>query len=105
MGYPDMAQGVQLPTGPLLWALLPLVALTIALVVYALVDLARAPTAPYLPRWAWVPIILLVNPWGPVVYLILARSQRATRGSGPPVAQWHPVAPPSPDGTGPAPIP
>jgi ABC-2 type transport system ATP-binding protein len=72
--------------GRLLPALLPLLLLILALVIYCLVDLVRTPHAPYLPKWAWVPVILLVTPWGAVLYLVLARTQRAATGAPAPAA-------------------
>jgi hypothetical protein len=53
-----------LPTanGALLAALAPVLVLLLGLVGYGLVDLVRRPAAPYLPKLAWVPIILLVVP-------------------------------------------
>ena len=33
-------------------------------VVFCLVHLARAAQVRYLPKWAWVPIICLMIPWG-----------------------------------------
>src|SRR5690349_6973298 len=85
----------QLPSGSVLAALAPILALVLGLVVYSLVDLGRRPSAPYLPKLAWVPIILLVMPWGAVVYLILGRAQRETTSA--PVPDPGPAAPaPSP---------
>src|SRR5438034_2167592 len=72
--------------GRLLPALLPLLVLVLALVIYCLVDLVRTPHAPYLPKWASVPVILLVTPWGAVLYLVLARTQRAATGAPAPAA-------------------
>ena len=89
--------------GRLLPALLPLALLTLALVGYCLVDLVRRPRAPYLPKWAWVPLILVVTPWGAVVYLVLSRTQRATT---PAPAPGRPApAAPSSAPTSPAPAP
>ncbi len=67
---------VKLPDGTAALALLPLLALTVALVGYALVRLVRAGPPPYLPAWAWAALILLVMPWGAVAYLLLARSPK-----------------------------
>jgi ABC-2 type transport system ATP-binding protein len=79
-----------------LTALLPVLLLLLAVVGYALVDLVRRPAAPYLPKWAWVPVILLVMPWGAVVYLVLARTRQTTVETAP--ARARPVeaaAPPT----------
>jgi ABC-2 type transport system ATP-binding protein len=85
--------------GQLLAALVPVAALVLAVVGYGLVDLARRPRAPYLPKWLWVLVMLLVMPWGAVVYLVLARSMRAAVTAAAPVAVVRPV-PAAPVATG-----
>jgi ABC-2 type transport system ATP-binding protein len=65
--------GVNLPSGSTALALLPLAVLVLGLLVYALVQLARAPTAPYLPKWVWVLLIALCVPWGALAYLLVRR--------------------------------
>jgi hypothetical protein len=57
-------------------ALAPLLVLAAALVVYALVDLARAPAVRYLPKWAWAIICVISLPLGPLAYLLLGRAPR-----------------------------
>jgi ABC-type multidrug transport system fused ATPase/permease subunit len=52
-------------------ALLPFAVLAVGLVVYALVQLGRAPTAPYLPKRAWALLIVLCIPWAALAYLQL----------------------------------
>jgi ABC-2 type transport system ATP-binding protein len=66
--------GVNMPSGSTLLALLPLALLMLGLVIYTLIQLARAPHAPYLPKWLWAALIVLVTPWGAIAYLLLARS-------------------------------
>jgi hypothetical protein len=63
--------GVNLPNGPTALALLPFAVLAVGLVVYALVRLGRAPSAPYLPKWAWGLLIVLCIPWAALAYLLL----------------------------------
>jgi hypothetical protein len=53
-------------------ALVPVVVLFVAFEAYCLVDLARSQTRG-LPKWAWALLILLVNPIGGIVYLIVGR--------------------------------
>ena len=85
--------------GPLLAALAPVAALVLAVVGYGLVDLARRPRAPYLPKWLWVLVMLLVMPWGAVVYLVLARTMHEPADTS--VAIRPPAAPaPGPAPTG-----
>jgi hypothetical protein len=57
-------------------ALAPLLLLAVALMAYALVDLARAPNVRYLPKWAWAIICVLSIPFGPLAYLMLGRAPR-----------------------------
>jgi hypothetical protein len=57
-------------------ALAPLLLLALALVVYALVDLVRAPAVRYLPKWAWALICVASLPLGPLAYLMLGRAPR-----------------------------
>jgi len=68
---------VDLPSGRTLVALLPVIVLILSLISYCLVRLWRSGPAPYLPRWAWTVLILLVTPWGAIVYLVLARDAEA----------------------------
>ncbi len=57
-------------------ALAPLIVLAVALALYALVDLVRAPAVRYLPKWAWALICVLSLPLGPLAYLTLGRAPR-----------------------------
>ena len=57
-------------------ALLPLVVIGVAFVAYCLVDIARAPSVRYLPKWVWVAICVLSIPLGGIVYLLLGREPR-----------------------------
>jgi hypothetical protein len=56
-------------------ALLPIVLLALAFVVYCLVDIARHPVK-HLPKWAWVLITLVSVPAGGIVYLLVGRDPR-----------------------------
>jgi ABC-2 type transport system ATP-binding protein len=71
-----------LPSG-LLAALVPTLALLLSLDVYCLISLARATSVRYLPKLAWVFVILLVSaPTGALLYLFFGVDR--TRGSGQP---------------------
>jgi ABC-2 type transport system ATP-binding protein len=88
---------VNLPSGATALALLPLIVLMLALVAYSLVRLLRAEQVAYLPKWAWALIVVLVIPWGAIVYLLLARSDGPTRTvPAPPAAAPLVPAPPAP---------
>lgn len=64
----------------LLAALVPVLVLAVALDVYCLVDLARAPAARNAPKAAWVVVILLVSaPVGAILYLFLGRQHGRQR--------------------------
>jgi hypothetical protein len=64
-------QNVDIP-----WAALaPFLILSIAFVVYCLIDLSRGPVR-YLPKWAWALICLVSVPLGGVVYLLIGRERR-----------------------------
>ena len=58
-------------------ALLPLLVIAAAFVVYCIVDVVRAPAVRYLPKWVWILICLLSIPLGGIVYLLLGREPRA----------------------------
>lgn len=65
---------LSLPTGVLI-ALGAVVIVSIGLDVFALVDLVRRPTSQVAlgNKWAWVAIIILVNPLGAILYLAVGR--------------------------------
>jgi ABC-2 type transport system ATP-binding protein len=54
-------------------AAIAVLAVAVVFAVFCLVHLARAARVRYLPKWAWVPIICLVIPWGGLAYLIFGR--------------------------------
>ena len=55
--------------------LLPLLIIELSLLVIALVDLIRRDNVRYFPKWAWGVIIIVVNLFGPIIYLILGREE------------------------------
>lgn len=60
----------------ILAAIGPIAVLVLAFIVYCLIDLARRPTARYLPRWTWAVICCVSIPFGGIVYLIVGRSEQ-----------------------------
>jgi len=54
-------------------AAIAVLAVAVVFAVFCLVQLARAARVRYLPKWAWVPIICLVIPWGGLAYLVFGR--------------------------------
>jgi ABC-2 type transport system ATP-binding protein len=68
----------------LLPAVVPLLALILALDVYCLIDLARAKSVRHMPKFAWVLIIMLFSaPIGALVYLFIGRDRGQASGSDP----------------------
>ena len=54
--------------------LIPIIVLQLALLVAALVDLARRERTRG-PKWVWLLVILLVSVIGPIVYFMLGREE------------------------------
>lgn len=55
--------------------IVPVLVLAVLLIGWSLVDIARRRTVKYLPKWAWVLIVLLVTPLGPILYLVVGREK------------------------------
>ena len=56
-------------------ALAPLLLLTLAFVIFCIVDLIRAEHVKGLPKWAWALVIILSVPLGGIVYLVWGRGE------------------------------
>lgn len=54
--------------------LIPILLLQLALITVALVDLFRRPSTNG-PKWLWVPIIVLINFIGPIIYFLVGRKE------------------------------
>jgi hypothetical protein len=54
--------------------LIPIILLQLALIVIALLDLARRPKANG-PKWLWVIIIVFINFIGPIAYFLVGRQE------------------------------
>jgi hypothetical protein len=52
--------------------LIPVLVLQLGLMVFALIDLNKR-TATRGPKWVWVLVIVLVNLFGPLIYLLFGR--------------------------------
>jgi hypothetical protein len=73
---PAAALGVNVPSGRVLLALIPLFTLLAGLIVYCLVDLIRARSVRYLPKPVWALIIVLGSPpFGALAYLVFGRDR------------------------------
>lgn len=59
----------------LLPLLIPIILIQLALMVASIIDLVRQPKARWLPKWAWVLVIVFVNIVGPIIYLIFGRKE------------------------------
>ena len=54
---------------------IPLVLVQVVLIIVSLLDLSRREKVKFLPKWAWVIIIVLGELIGPTVYLIVGRAE------------------------------
>ena len=54
--------------------LIPIILLQLALIVFALLDLARRPKVNG-PRWLWVILIIFLNFIGPIAYFLVGRQE------------------------------
>ena len=73
---PDIGLVVVIGSGVPVAALAPLVLVGVAFLAYCLVDLVRAPSVRFLPKWVWALICLLSVPLGGIVYLVVGRAER-----------------------------
>ncbi|MBK8906286.1 MAG: PLDc_N domain-containing protein [Anaerolineaceae bacterium] len=54
--------------------LIPIFIIQLALIVFALADLARRENTRG-PKWVWVLVILFINMIGPIVYFLVGRDE------------------------------
>ncbi len=54
--------------------LIPLILLQLGLMIYCLVDVARRERTKG-PKWMWILIIIFVNLFGSIIYLIVGRQE------------------------------
>lgn len=73
----NMGNDVLMPEefGRILLSFWPVILLQLLLMIWALVDLLRRKNVKLLPKWAWALIILFVNLFGPIVYLVAGRRE------------------------------
>jgi hypothetical protein len=55
--------------------IIPIVLIELILAIIALVDLIRREKTRYLPKWAWAILIIFLQLFGPIGYLILGREE------------------------------
>jgi hypothetical protein len=78
------APAINVPSGRVLFALIPLFVLLAGLIVYCLVDLIRAQSVRYLSKPVWALIIVLVStPFGALAYLVFGKDHHAHDFAGP----------------------
>jgi hypothetical protein len=53
----------------------PLIIFQLLLMIWAIIDLAKRKTVKSLPKWAWALIVIFVNTFGPIVYLVFGRGE------------------------------
>ena len=63
-------------TSQTLAALAPVLLLMVGFAVFCLIDISRAPSTAYVPKWAWALICVVSIPLGGVLYLLLGRQDR-----------------------------
>ncbi len=59
----------------LLKILWPLLVFQFLLFLWSIVDLIRRRQVRHLPKWAWALIIILINLFGPIIYLVFGRGE------------------------------
>jgi len=57
--------------GTLILLLIPVIIIQLALMIYCLVNVIKKTETKYLNKLAWILIIVLINIFGPIVYLIM----------------------------------
>jgi hypothetical protein len=55
--------------------LIPILLIQLALMAAAIIDLIKHPNSRYLPRWAWVLIVIFINIFGPIIYFFIGRKE------------------------------
>jgi len=55
--------------------LIPVILLEWVLMIIALVDLVRREKTRWLPKWVWAIIVVFIQIFGPIAYLILGREE------------------------------
>ena len=58
-------------------ALIPVIAVVLAITVYCLVDLFRAERVRWIPKWGWAVVCLISMPFGGLICLALAKPPNA----------------------------
>lgn len=53
---------------------IPVIIIELGLLIFAIIQVVKNNVA-YLPKWAWILIILFVNIIGPIVFLIIGRKK------------------------------
>jgi hypothetical protein len=55
--------------------IIPLILLQLILMIIALVDISKREKLRWLPKWAWILIVVLGEMIGPIIYFIFAREE------------------------------
>jgi hypothetical protein len=59
----------------LLPLILPLILLQLILMIIALVDISKREKLRWLPKWAWIIIVIIGEMIGPIIYFIFGREE------------------------------
>jgi hypothetical protein len=73
-GLERKGEGIMIELKALLPFLIPILLLELALLVIALLDLIRRERTKG-PKWAWALVIVLINIFGPIAYLLFGREE------------------------------
>jgi len=65
---------VNMPSREMVQLIAPIIILQLTLAIFCLFKL-KGDKVRYLPKWAWALIVLLVNLFGPVLYLVFGRER------------------------------
>jgi hypothetical protein len=55
--------------------LIPIILLELGLLIFALIDLVRRERTRVLPKWMWAIIIVVLEIFGPIIYLLVGREE------------------------------
>ena len=89
---PMAALSVNVSSGKVMLALIPLFVLLAGLIVYCLVDLVRARSVRYLPKPVWALIIVFVSaPFGALAYLVFGKDRHGHDLAEPPGERQEPA--------------
>jgi hypothetical protein len=73
LGFPRYPEGTTTMSNAA--AIVPIIVIGLAFVIFCLVDVFRRPRVKYLPRWLWAIICCISVPLGGIIYLLFGRAE------------------------------